>query len=731
MARIIKKISFKNFYNYYGDYQDNTFEFENGLNVVVADNGAGKSKLFNGFLWIIENAVFDSDNKSYSSIENAKFLLIADKAKIETPVNDEIIAGVKLVYFHEELERTYEIIKEVSSKRISDDSATNEENWETKILKPIFNQKSAMGDMPIYRKEEQEDIIKALLKPGLKRYSLLQGEEVDQIVDLSDPANLSNTIKDLSDINDVEKITEMIQFLNNKAEKDYHNALRKSKSYNTELDGLIKKKSEIENKLVRASEKLEQAKNLHAKEEALKDKKLSLAENAKKRDKFRKKIESLERDLTSTKLAENELVNSINGKLFSRQSNWLLYRTNIEEDLTKLRSEYQKRKQKILVDNEAERKLQTMLPQDSPDNTSLQNMLNQEKCFVCNRDAKKETMPWKHIKAVLDSHTSDPESEDDIFRNDFSHFLDDLFTTHATIRQSIPKIRETIISENKKMCQFQKKKIEIDEKLKEVIEEFHSYGGKNDDESGQSDRNLINDTIDIMNNIHAFKRNIDFFSKEIKELEIEKSRLDSEIKKRNKNTIEKGYEQNKDILTHLNSAIKNARQTIFNEKIALLEKEANKQFRMLTKHNEVSGGILKFIKSENDTINVVSVDENENILFGLSEGFQRMRKLAVILAVLISNEKVKFIYPFIADAPLSSFGKGFVEAFFEVFSAQNFVIKQSIILVKDLFDIEADSQLTELGLKLFENNKFASLHINRVDADQTQTQRTTKISRYR
>ena len=61
MASVIKSIAFKNFYNFYGDFENNTFTFSEGLNIINADNGMGKSKMYNGFLWIIKDMVYDSD----------------------------------------------------------------------------------------------------------------------------------------------------------------------------------------------------------------------------------------------------------------------------------------------------------------------------------------------------------------------------------------------------------------------------------------------------------------------------------------------------------------------------------------------------------------------------------------------------------------------------------------------------------------------------------------------
>ena len=84
MANIIISISFKNFYNYFGEFERNTYTFNKGLNIVAADNGCGKSKFYNGILWMLNDYVIESNNEKPEDISLAAFKIISDKAKVET-----------------------------------------------------------------------------------------------------------------------------------------------------------------------------------------------------------------------------------------------------------------------------------------------------------------------------------------------------------------------------------------------------------------------------------------------------------------------------------------------------------------------------------------------------------------------------------------------------------------------------------------------------------------------
>ena len=144
--------------------------------------------------------------------------------------------------------------------------------------------------------------------------------------------------------------------------------------------------------------------------------------------------------------------------------------------------------------------------------------------------------------------------------------------------------------------------------------------------------------------------------------------------------------------------------------ILKLEKEANQHFQNLIKYNELAGGILKLEKNPRGTIDFKYIDEEGNEVTGASEGFQRMKVLAVLMAI-ISVNPYGYLYPLLADAPLSAFGQGFIKGFFEETEK---VFPQSIILIKDLYDRESENKLNKLGNELLKNNSVSTMYLNQI-----------------
>ena len=194
------------------------------------------------------------------------------------------------------------------------------------------------------------------------------------------------------------------------------------------------------------------------------------------------------------------------------------------------------------------------------------------------------------------------------------------------------------------------------------------------------------------------------------------------------------YEEFAQVLAKINTVIEETKDDIFGRTIEALAQNANEKYKALTSGNQSSGGILDF-QRDHDIVNVTIRDVNNGEITGLGTGFQRMKQLAIVMAVIsskIGDEKM-FDYPFISDAPFSEFGENFINNFFAVAPE---VFSQSIIMIKELYDPNADDLLTPFGRRILDKmNKGqirGTFYVNVIEekADTTGLVTTHKCYKY-
>jgi len=232
MGTIINSISFCNFYNYYGSYEDNTYTFTEGINIINADNNMGKSKFYNGFLWILRDEVYDSDDKKIYPVSDSYFKMMSGKARRES---DELTLGVRIIF--ENNNERYIITKEVR--------CTKESEWlynaTTEVQHTIDNE-----DQFIMDKTEKDDVIRKLIPYDMEKYCLLQGESMERLVDLSTLKGLENTINALADMNNLIQMCSRANELVAEAKKEYKTEEVKKKDELIVVD----KRTNLFNKLI-------------------------------------------------------------------------------------------------------------------------------------------------------------------------------------------------------------------------------------------------------------------------------------------------------------------------------------------------------------------------------------------------------------------------------------------------------------------------------------------------
>lgn len=728
MASIINSISFKNFFNYYGEYDDTRYDFEEGVNVVVADNGAGKSKFFNAFLWLFYDQVLDSDDKQKKNVKDFAVKIISDKAKNETSIGNQVQTGIKIEYSTGRYK--YQIVKSFTATRISE-KITDFDSWQI-IIDDIEIDKTAHilpKYKPVYDAEEKQKIISQLIVPTLRQYSFFQGEEVDKMIDFSKKSSIEDAVRTLTNISKYEEVAEIVQDIAIKAEKDLNRQTNATSEHNDRLEKAIELKDELQEKLSQETEKLGEFNNLYETAEQEKNELEQNFANAEKRKELDDKISAKRKVLNQVKDDYDGFLDSINTRFFDGNFSWISlgFENSVNEFKNKIKDFRQKRYEKQALQNVAENPNDyfTMLPVNSPDAVTLDQMIDGEHCYVCDRPAKKGSDAHNYL-LKLKNRPNETSARKEFVKNDLDDFFSNLQLNSAPFLNKFESIPTSVLRTREREIDLKKRLDKLSSELKALVSQRKDILiAGTDSETKDTASDIINQYKGSIRRMEQASSRIERLQDSIKDLKSKISATEKEIKNLRPKDIPEGFTVNYEISKDLVEATLNAQERVFDKMVSLLENHANNHFQDLIKYNDIKGGVLRFDKSPSGGISLDYIDELGNEVSGASEGFQRMKKFAVVMAIISANTS-QYNYPLLADAPLSAFGKAFNKGFFEAIPT---VFPQSIILVKDLYDKDADDKLTDLGQSLIKNESIKTFYINEVDEESSQIERTTKIER--
>lgn len=713
MASIINQISFQNFFNYYGPFEDNTYEFSEGVNIVVADNGGGKSKFFNGFLWIFYDEILDSDTKTRKNIKNQALKVCSDKAKNEAAVNDLLECNVAIEFSDNRFR--YRICKGFRIKKSkSDSSLTDSSDWQVffKDLEVSKRDLQLLEFHEVYDENEHKRILNKLIQPNLREYSLFQGEEVDKLIDFNQADSLNRAVKTLTDINKYDELEKITKYVADRAEKDLNERVASSDAASHNYLKKLEEKEAKKNSLESELEKLQSYEHSYAENKAEVDKLENLNENAVARKEFDDKIKDQNGKLKTLKEDYDRLVEKLNERFFDGNFGWIAIGcqkevSSFKESLNKYR-EFRTLKKAALISDDTNNQI-NLLPPDSPDSVTLQTMVEREHCYVCNREAKKDTEPWKHIASLLNRKESGQNKSVQIFKNDLNDFFGEIQLGAQSYVGRIGGIQQSIFRTREKEQELLERLTKVKDKIKNLKDERSYLIIGNEDDMTDA-RQIMAQYKGALTRLQKAEDDIVKAKNRIESLNDSIRKDENELGRMRPQDTPKEYELHLDISSDLRDAAQKTRIRVFDDMILKLEKEANQHFQNLIKYNELAGGILKFKKNPRGTIDFKYIDEEENEVSGASEGFQRMKVLAVLMAV-ISVNPYGYLYPLLADAPLSAFGQGFIKGFFEETEK---VFPQSIILIKDLYDRDSENKLNKLGNDLLKNDSVSTVYLNHI-----------------
>ena len=714
MGTIIKSVAFENFYNYYGNYEANEYQFKAGINIVNADNNMGKSKFYNGFMWMLRDQVYDSDIKAFVDANESLVKMASGKAKAE----DHLFkVGFRVIFTNGDVEYTVE--------KYSNFSTSDGELLHTPSMMSVLK-KENNADIPVLDKDEQMDIINKVFIPlSIRNYALLQGESMDRLVDLSSKKALSDTIDTLAGISILKGICDTSCKMAKMADSLYQTKDSENSKNDTAKQREKAKRTAFIQNIEKLKEEIEAAKDEFNAAKRKKEELDAYISNSTKRIEIRSKLDANTIAIKDAKKNIDDIEMSITKRLFDEENPWLLMGMQDELEVFDAKREKYIGELARMNDDGA---LVIMLPEGSPDTSSLERMLKTEVCEVCGQRAHKGSGAWNHIKMILDRPKKISTT-----RNDFKDFYGMLQKSASSYLMSIPRLGFKIEDVKVRLDKMKDDLDELEEKKNDIFTELNNAGG-NADNSEYNDRNIVADYHRVNSVITEKENEINGKNKMVEKMEDALAAINQKLSSYKKAADVEKYEEFAQVLAKINTVIEETKDDIFGRTIEALAQNANEKYKALTSGNQSSGGILDF-QRDHDIVNVTIRDVNNGEITGLGTGFQRMKQLAIVMAVIsskIGDEKM-FDYPFISDAPFSEFGENFINNFFAVAPE---VFSQSIIMIKELYDPNADDLLTPFGRRILDKmNKGqirGTFYVNVIEekADTTGLVTTHKCYKY-
>ncbi|BAV07710.1 DNA sulfur modification protein DndD [Filimonas lacunae] len=680
---IIKKIELDNFMCYAGN--GNCIEFSEGINVIIGDNGYGKSKLYDAFYWVMHDQVFSPEKKAFETTKSAKANLISDKAKAEIE-NGRLSAAVKITFHNLEKDSVY-ILERRYSITVTDGKIQEDNDGEFTIMEKELSYLNARMVTDVDRKRM---IVNSILPPQIKDYLWFQGEQVESIIDFNQKDTLTKAVNVLSNISRYDSMIEIAEAAAKAAAKEYDTDLRRLSKDSAKSAVLETRRLELEKKIYRQKEEEREVSDNLARAEARCEELLNKQADAKKvsvlQERKRGVVGRLE--LLNKELKKEQV--NFHRKMF--HSHWVLKGT---EDMLKLYankfSEYEKKKllqeaeEKVRkeMEDEVDAKLQTRLPINVPEPNYVEWMLEKERCLVCDREAKKETEAWLKIKELLDRPKEKKKASKEVavVPLDFSGDLKSLYQNGVALESRIEDIDSDINDALQQRSNLQGNVREVNKEMGAIELDIQRLLADTALTS-EGAENILNEYSIQNKKAKDFKDDWSRITHDIAESERLLKEVNDERRDLVTGALPAWLVEKKEVTSDFEIIAKTTRDRVFNNLITQLEQEANKHYQDMTLGNKSARGIIKLRKQTNGNYMPEIIDSNGNPLLGLNTSNIILVKLSAIMAIISAKGNSGDLYTLITDAPTSVFGEDYTIGFCKTISK---VYQQSIIMSKEFY----------------------------------------------
>lgn len=718
MKSYVKSIQLKNWFNFLGDYAENTFEFESGFNIIVAANDVGKTKLHNAFRWILEDKVilrkedYQDDEAAYEVVSlNGKNIINVLNKKLykAASLNETNRLGVKLCYVENGNQSRERILtKEIQVRKEPDG---------LKILTELKSVKKVERGNVLNTSESFEDWIKKIIPKNLRSFFLVQGETLDTMTPLRGE-NLKRTLTKFIDINILNRFLDTSNYASKKIQTLRQDFESEDTRGQQELLKQVKEKKDLETEI-------EEKKGISQEYYGLKEeahKKMSRWEKSflksKENRKLKEKLDIYDRQIQNENskieenfitLKENYILNEFYfSKLFTTttQKEKLNNSVNFFKDImSKRRSEIQKN----LNEN-----IQTMLytlEKSQPKPEILERMIDEGKCYVCSQNLDNESKDY--MKNILIPYFKGQlENQNDKFID----LYDEIHSLLNNLKYHQNKYEYSSTNPLDRIIERIDKNETVKEKIEEEKDQFIDENGTS--KTGTNEELSISTYEEAAKDFNKYNSLFEEFNNELENNKVKLKELGNLKTKTGQDLEESKNTLKAKKLERFSSDIENILVSIIDEEYeqfkSKLENLANKNFKKLTAANKNLNAQSVKIEYKLDYNNqpdfeIKIIDQFGNNMNDGGGASQTLRQLALVFGLIDMIDRVR--YSFIADAPTSNMTPNLAFIFYK--NQLNSAPNQNIVMTKELWD-DQKNDLNSKGIELLDNvnnNQGSTFHI--------------------
>ena len=675
---IIQEVVIENFLCY---YDIKRFPFSEGLNIILGENGEGKTKFFEAIEWIFKGDVVNLH------------LLVSAKQLAEKEIGESFRVRVSL-----------SVSQGSELKTLTRQFGVTKTKDGCECSRPILEgiEENAAGERT---QVDGELLMEQIFPATIRRYSLFKGESALDIFD--NPDALITLINNFSEAKHYDKYAEKGSYLKSEAEKAVEAATKsatKNKTLYDRLEGSIKRlqqeKGRVKTLLDATLQEIE--KTEIALEEANR-----YVNNADELDKVNKRISDYNNKIS---VASNRIQEDFTTLLFDNR--WILMHfeefhrqfaekiNTLSIDRRKLQSQYDTEIGIKIGERQARAKLLNdaiPLPTTVPSKAQMEEMLKEELCKVCNRPAEKGTPPYEFMLARLQDYVNSQfpkqvqeEDETPLFRNDYIAKLVTMASTHednlSALRTIQPEIKDVF---------------EFNETQKQ---ELNKYTKAKEEAEKDRERIIGNSAIgeaqlkDVLKYYTNWQRSLSRLKSEeadyLKEFAGVERELETAKAEKDKIDVESGNTflvKTRAIFRDLCTIFKDTREAKFDEFVSLLQAKSNEFFQDIN-DGAFTGDIIftRKIVAGKPTV-AIELQENDRVLHKPNQSLLTSMHISILFAISeLARERHEEGFPMIFDAPTSSFGETKTGAFLNIISGSG---NQIILLLKDFIVQDTSNNL--------------------------------------